>query len=230
MILLLLLSLITIYLFFGVFVLIQILLLTIVFFSSNFLIAINPFSKEFHIIRIMSVIVIIFILYNNSIKLNIANAFILPLSINNISYLDDFINKDSPMLIDSNVKKELFYSSKVGETSKLLNSLDNDSNYIATIEYINDLSIYHLDVYNRNTNSPKMILSNPFLINKFSSSILLTKFMNERLELMIDYYYLDDSVLQDSTIILLTYSKFNYPFSKFIYQLNTSVCLSSFKY
>ena len=53
-----------------------------------------------------------------------------------------------------------------------------------------------------------MLLSNPFLINKFSSVNLLTKFMNERLELMIDYYYLDDSVLQDSYIILLNYTKF----------------------
>jgi len=209
MILLLLLSLITIYLFFGVFVLIQILILTIVFFSSNFLIAINPFSKEFYIIRIMSIIVIIFILYNNSIKLNIATTLILPLSISNISYLNDYSDKDSPIIIDFNVKKELLHLHNVDETTKFINNLDRDSNYIATIEYINDLSIYHLDVYNNNTNTPRMILSDPFLINKFSSTTLLTKFMNERLELMIDYYYLDDSVLQDSTIILLTYSKFN---------------------
>jgi len=209
MILLLLLSLITIYMFFGTFVLIQILIWTIVLFLSNFLIAINPFSKEFHIIRIMSVIVIIFILYYNSIKLNIATALILPLSISNISYLNDYSDKDSPIIIDFNVKKELLYLHNVDETTKFINNLDRDSNYIATIEYINDLSIYHLDVYNNNNNTPRMILSDPFLINKFSSTTLLTKFMNERLELMIDYYYLDDSVLQDSTIILLTYSKFN---------------------
>lgn len=210
MILLLLLSLIIIYLFFGVFVLIQILIWTIVFFLSNFLIGINPFNKEFHTIRIMSVIVIISILWYNSTKLNIATAFILPLSISNISYLDDFTKGHTGIIVDPNVKKELLYSITIGETSKLLNSLDSDSNYIANIEYINDLSIHYLDVSNGNTNTPRMILSNPFLINKFSSPTLLTKFMNERLELMIDYYYLDDSVLQDSTIILITCSKFNF--------------------
>ena len=54
-----------------------------------------------------------------------------------------------------------------------------------------------------------MLLSNPFLINKFSSPTLISKFINERLELMIDYYYLDDSVLEESSIVLLTYCKFN---------------------
>lgn len=209
MILLLLLSLVIIYAFFGTFVLIQILIWSLVFFLSNFLIGINPLYKEFHTIRIMSVIVIIFILYYNSIKLNVANAFILPLSISNITYLDDFTKNHRGIIVDPNVNKELLYSITIGETSKLLNNLDSDSNYIGAIEYINDLSIYHLDVNNGNSNTPKMILSNPFLFNKFSSTSLLTKFMNERLEMMIDYFYLDDSVLEDSSIILLTYSKIN---------------------
>jgi len=209
MILLLLLSLVIIFTFFGTFVLIQILIWTMVFFLSNFLIGINPFNKEFHTIRIMSVIVIIFIVYYNSIKLNVANAFILPLSISNITYLDDFTNDHRGIIVDPNVNKELLYSITTGKTSKLLNNLDSDSNYIEAIEYINDLSIYYSDVNNGNSNTPKMILSNPFLFNKFSSPNLLTKFMNERLEMMIDYYYLDDSVLEDSSILLLTYSKFN---------------------
>ena len=208
MILLVLLSLIIIYLFFGVFVLIQILIWTMVFFLSNFLIGINPFNKEYHTIRLMSIIVIIFILWYNSTKLNIGTAYILPLSISKITWLDDFTNDHRGIIVDPGVNKELLYSNTVDETTKLLNSLDSDSNYIGAIEYVNDLSIYHLDLYNNN-NKPRMILSNPFLFNKFSSCSLLTKFMNERLELMIDYYYLDDSVLEDSSIILFTYSKIN---------------------
>ena len=210
MILLLLLSLVIIYAFFGTFVLIQILIWSLVLFLSNFLIGINPFNKEFHTIRIMSIIVIIFIVYYNSIKLNVANAFILPLSISNITYLDDFTKDHRGIIVDPNVNKELLYSITTGETSKLLNNLDSDSNYIGAIEFINDLSIYFSDVDNGNSNTPKMILSNPFLFNKFSSPSLLTKFMNERLEMMIDYYYLDDSVLEDSSIILFTYSKINF--------------------
>ena len=93
----------------------------------------------------MSIIVIIFILYYNSIKLNITTAYILPFSIGKISYWDEFMDSDTFVKIDSDVKKELFYSNTVDEITKLLNSLDSNSNYIASIEYVNDLSIHYLD-------------------------------------------------------------------------------------
>jgi len=84
--------------FYGTFVLIQILIWTMVFFLSNFLIGLNPFNKEFHTIRIMSIIVIIFILYYNSIQSTIATLFILPLSISKITYLDDIMEEDQSNL------------------------------------------------------------------------------------------------------------------------------------
>lgn len=43
-----------------------------------------------------------------------------------------------------------------------------------------------------------MILSKPFLINKYSSAETITKFIYERLEIMVDYYYLDDTVIEDT--------------------------------
>lgn len=150
----------------------------------------------------MSIVVIIIILYYNSIDINIASAIILPLSISNITYFDEITKKNS-VTIYSNVNKEIFHECSVDKLSKFLKTLDIDTNYIVTIEYISDISIYYLDEINK----PRLLLSNPFLINNFSSATLLTKFMNERLELMIDYFYLDDSVLQDSSIILLTYTK-----------------------
>jgi hypothetical protein len=63
MILLLLILLILIYIQFGLFVLIQIVIWTMVFLTSNLLIALNPFSRQYYVIRAISIIVIISILY-----------------------------------------------------------------------------------------------------------------------------------------------------------------------
>lgn len=74
-----------------------------------------------------------------------------------------------------------------------------------SIEFIPDILIYSTDY-------PQMLLSKPFLINKFSSSTLITKFIFERLEIMVDYYYLDDEIIQNTKnkggpVVLLTYGK-----------------------
>jgi hypothetical protein len=45
---------------------------------------------------------------------------------------------------------------------------------------------------NYNSEAPQMILSKPFLINKFSSSTTITKFIIERLDNMIEYYQLNE--------------------------------------
>ncbi len=54
---------ILIYIQFGLFVLIQILFGHTVFFASSFLIGLNPFSRQYYVIRAISIIVIIFSLY-----------------------------------------------------------------------------------------------------------------------------------------------------------------------
>ena len=104
---------------------------SIIFLISNFLIGFNPFSKELHVIRIISIFVIIFILHYNSIDTNIASSYILPFSINSISYLHEL---DSPWGISSEQKIEIFYLFKTKETSDFLNKLDDEENYTAFIE------------------------------------------------------------------------------------------------
>jgi len=52
----------------------------------------------------------------------------------------------------------------------------------------------------------------PFFINRFSSQITIQQFIDERLEFMVDYYYLDDSIIQETKngagpVILLTCNK-----------------------
>lgn len=73
-----------IYIKFGLFVLIQILIWSLVFILSNFLIQFNP-NREMYIIRILSILVIMFILYYNSLEHIISTALIIPLSISKIS-------------------------------------------------------------------------------------------------------------------------------------------------
>jgi hypothetical protein len=59
---------------------------------------------------------------------------------------------------------------------------------------------------------PVMVLSKAFLLNKFSSEEIITKFIFERLEEMVDYYYLDDSIIQEvkqggGPVVILRYAK-----------------------
>jgi len=82
-----------IYIKFGLLVLISIIIWLLVFFVSNFLIQFNP-TREMYIIRILSIIVIIFILYYNSIEHLISTSLIIPLSVSKISFLDEFIGDD----------------------------------------------------------------------------------------------------------------------------------------
>jgi hypothetical protein len=97
----------------------------------------------------------------------------------------------------------------INEISDFLNwELDINNNYIATIEFIPDISKYDID-------APQMILSKPFLINKFSSSETIMKFIDERLYYMVDYYCLDDTLILDTKNrsgpgVILNYTKFYY--------------------
>ena len=102
---------------------------------SHILIGINPYKKEWHIIRIMSICVIIYILYYNSITYSIATALILPFSIDKITYLHEY-KFESIIYVDPNYQCERFFLFKENEISDFLNELDIDSNYIANIEFI----------------------------------------------------------------------------------------------
>jgi hypothetical protein len=157
-----------------------------VFFLSNFLIGINPHLRNFHAIRIMSIIVIILILYYNTKHLSIATAFILPLSLNRVTYADKL---NRYIEFDSEIQTQALSLLNVNEISEFLDDLDAKENYIASFEFIPDICCHQEE-------GPLMFLSKPILMNKFSSPEILTKFIHERLELMVDYYYLDDSIIQ----------------------------------
>lgn len=97
-------------------------------FLTNFLIGINPFNKEFYIIRIISVFVIILILYYNTNKIYFIASFILPLSIDKITFLNEM--KVNIFIYTDTEESEIFYLFEVNETSEFLNRLDDDDNYV----------------------------------------------------------------------------------------------------
>jgi hypothetical protein len=174
---------------FGWFPLIQIIIWLFVLFSSNILIGINPFSQQYRVIRIISILVIIFILYYNA-KLTLISTIILPFSINKISFLEDI---DKTIQISDITQKEKILLYDNNKLSKFLNNLKDETNYVVNISFIPD-------IVNSSIDCPQMLLSKPILVNKFSSPTTLAQYINERLYFMIDCYYLDDSILQQNVV------------------------------
>jgi hypothetical protein len=199
-----------VYIHYGLFITIQIIIWISVFFLSNFLIGINPISKEFQIIRILSIIVIIFILYYNSIQSIYLTSFIFPLSINKINYIDDFMDEDDPTSIiyfrDFIISWFYFFDFK--EISDLLDCLDYDKAYIISFNLILDVSGYDLD-------QPSIILSKPILISKKSNPWLISRHLNEQVRIACESYNLDESCLKqgnESPAILIRYKEINLSF------------------
>ena len=189
-----------IYIQFGLLVLTQIIILFIIVILSNLLLGLNPYCKWLYIIKIMSIILIIFILYYNSRDILILTAFMTPLSISRISYINDL---DVPAFADFESEKiEIFNKFTIKETTDFLNKLEDNESYIAEIGFIPCFTLWDLD-------APQMSLSNPVLINRNSSPTTINKFILERLDYMVDYYYLDDTILQKDfgCGVSLTYCK-----------------------
>jgi hypothetical protein len=82
----------------------------------------------------MTIILIIFILYYNSRDILITNAFMAPLSISRISYLNDL---DIPAFTDFESEKiEIFSDFTFKETTDFLNELEDNESYIVEIGFI----------------------------------------------------------------------------------------------
>lgn len=124
----------------------------------------------------------------------------LPLSITRISYYNEL---DNPAIPDFESEKiEIFREFTIKETNEFLNKLEDNESYILDIEFISNIALWDLD-------APVMTLSKPLLVNRNSSATTITKFILERLDFMVDYYYLDDTIIQKDSncAVLLTYCK-----------------------
>ena len=185
---------------FGLFVLLQIIIWLLVLFISNTLLGLNPNSKELHIIRIISIIILIFIIYNDTGHSGYLCSLVSPISVEDISYLDEFYYN-----LGYGEKGRVYWIFKFStqEISKFLEHLDKDETYLINMEFIPSLSEVAFD-------NPQMFLSRPFLVNSHSSTTTITKHIHNSLELMVDTFYLDDTIIQksdDGPIIFIHYAK-----------------------
>lgn len=207
MIILLILIFTLIYIKFGLFILIQILIWFSVYFLSNFLLGINPSNKEMHIIRILSIIVIIFILYLNSKEVNILSSFIIPLSITKITFIDELIGNDevnpTDIIYINNSYITWLHFNDLQEVSDLLSLLDDKKAYVISFDLIIDKSAFSLG-------NPSLILTKPILISRNSNPWLICNYLQERIRLACDLYGLDDTCLdKDGPGVSVKYREIN---------------------
>jgi len=78
---------------------------------------------------------------------------------------------------------------------------------VVTFEFVTSLMVY-------NEETPVITLSKPILITKNSNPKIISDYLKERIDLVIDIYYLDDSILDshnnpDGPAVIVNYSEIN---------------------
>lgn len=158
----------TIYIKLGVLTLFQTLLWSLVFFISNTLLGINPYSKEFITIKWISVFILCLILYNTQ-TFDISVSALLPFTVKDISFRRDY---DFNYLYDS---KPLTRTFKLYEfydyfnVSEFLLSLDKKSEYVLDIYFVPDYTIQNNELPLYPTRDSVFINRNstPWIINSY---------------------------------------------------------------
>jgi hypothetical protein len=162
---------------------------------ANLIIGFHPFSFYWNIIRILSIIMILYLSYKNLDQSMYLTSLLIPISQDKIHYVHDF-----------DVKSLDFYKPnrtvlKIHELTldimDFLKNLNDDDNYWVSLSFYPTITGYSID------DGMQLFLSDPILINKDSSAITLTQFIMDRLQLMIDFYYLDDSIINNNDGIIV---------------------------
>lgn len=191
------------YIKYGLLVTISIVIWFMVFFLSNLLIGIDPNNREMYIIRIISILIIIFILYYNSIQFTISSAFIVPLSITKITYLNDLLNDKQNNHLD------IIYINKADfiwfdfadfkDIMDLLSNLEENKAYVVTFELILDQVTYE-------AGDPTIILAQPILISKRSNPWIILDYLSPRVLSACNSYNLGENL---DFWILVKYKEIN---------------------
>lgn len=121
-------------------------------------------------------------------------------SVYKIHYVHDFIYK-SLDLKNQNITF-LHLRSLHGDIKKLLELLDSNHNYWVSLKIAR--SINHWKLYE----GFQVFLDNPILLNFESCPVLLDKYINNRINLLINEYKIDESLfITHETIIIVDYIK-----------------------
>ena len=127
------------------------------------------------------------------------------MSINKITYLDQFVFTNFTVFTNSLIKR--FYFNDIIEVTQFLNELEIDKFYVVSLEFVLSWLQYKED-------SPIIILSKPIIITKNSNPRLITNFIKDKIRLACDNHYLDDDFIHcmidwDRPGVLIKYSEIN---------------------
>lgn len=127
------------------------------------------------------------------------------MSIDRITYLDDFIKYDVCIFNDCHFRF-LEFSDNL-EIKNFLSELIKNRIYVVNLEFVYSVLIY-------NENSPTINLSKPILIVKNSNPDILSKFIHERINNCIETFYLDDSLFytgnkNDRPAVIIKFNEIN---------------------
>jgi hypothetical protein len=126
------------------------------------------------------------------------------MSLNKITYLDQIL--ENKIFIISDPYTDILYFSDSLEIHQFLERLEKDKVYVLSLEFILSWLTYE--------DSPVITLSKPILITRNSNARTISKFINERINLTVDSYFLDDEIIQnlgssDGPGVLLKYREIN---------------------
>jgi len=194
----------------GLVGILSILVWTINLFLTTMILIQNPENFWIRIIQLLSIFFIVFIImldistfYSSFYKF----AFIIPLSINKITYLEDLVeNEGNNKISISKIYTDRFYFNDYKEVSEFINSLENDKSYLITFEFI------FLSWLQYEEDNPALVLSKPIIISKDSNPWLISNFIKNRINLACNNYYLDEDMISemigpDAPGILVKYSE-----------------------
>jgi len=109
------------------------------------------------------------------------------MSINKITYLNTILPNN--LFLFNNSSKIRLYFNDYLEIIQFLGSLEQDKVYVLTFELVVSWFLFEED-------SPVLNLSKPILVTKNSNPKLIFKFINDKIRLACDTYYLDDTILE----------------------------------
>ena len=152
---------------------ILILLLMFIFIVSNWIIGINPYSKEMHFVRIMSFCSLLILLYINTTDTSIVYSTIIPFSRNGITFFKDY---NSELSVNSKTEFYSLYHCDLTDVANFLNILEDNKDYLVNIYFIP----FELN--------EDITLSEAILVNKLSNKYLLLQHIVNCLLIMDDKY------------------------------------------
>jgi hypothetical protein len=174
---------------------IQVIIWISLYLITNFLIGFHPFSFNWNIIRLISIIMILYLSYKNLDQSIYLMSLLTPFSKDKIHYAHDFEIKSLNFYQERSTI--LYLNDLKSDLNDFISNLDENNDFWLSFCFYPDLAIYNID------NGMRLYICDPILVNRDSDPLLLSKFITNRLDIMIDFYYLDDSIFDSEDAVII---------------------------